>query len=96
MAAMDVPLIVAAWLHTVAFAIAWGYYGVLGRLVMPSLERVLDGPARSDTVVAIERRALPLLGVAIVIIVATGAWLLVVDPRYLGLGAVTASNWATY
>ena len=95
MAAMDVPLIVAAFLHTVAFAIAWGYYGVLARLVMPSLERVLDTPGWAASVVAIERRALPLLGAALLAIFATGVWLLVVDPRYGGPGAVLASTWAT-
>jgi uncharacterized membrane protein len=94
-AGMDVPLIVAAWLHTVAFAIAWGYYGVLARLVMPSLEGVLDPRDWAVSVVSIERRALPLLGAALVAIVATGIWLLVGDPRYGGPGSALASPWAT-
>jgi uncharacterized membrane protein len=92
---MDLPLIVAAWLHTVAFAIAWGYYGVLARLVMPSLEQVLDVPGWASSIVAIERRAVLLLVVAMAAIVLTGAWLLVVDPRYAGLGSVLDSTWAT-
>ena len=92
---MALPDIVAAWLHTVAFAIAWGYYGVLGRLIVPALDDAIDASSWSSSLVAIERRALPLLGVAIALIVATGVWLLVVDPRYEGVGNLFASTWTT-
>jgi len=92
---MDLPHVLAVWLHTLAFVIAWGYYGILGRMVLPALERSLDSPARVAALVAIERRALPLIALSLVLFTATGAYLLVADPGYQGLGNVFASTWTT-
>jgi uncharacterized membrane protein len=89
----DLPVVLATWLHTIAFVIAWGYYGVLGRIVLPGLAGSLDGVAQATTLRAIERRALPLLGISISLFVVTGAYLLVVDPRYAGLGNLAANDW---
>ena len=44
---MDIGLILALWLHTLAFVIAWGDYGVLGRIILPALARSLDVVAAS-------------------------------------------------
>jgi uncharacterized membrane protein len=90
---MDMPQVLAAWLHTVAFVIAWGYYGILGRMVLPGLEHSLAGPAIGDALVAIERRALPLVGLSVVLFALTGTYLLLADPHYAGLGNVLASTW---
>ena len=92
---MDIPLVLAMWLHTVAFVIAWGYYGVLGRMVLPGLERSLERPAQAAALVAIERRALPLVVLSMVLFVVTGSYLLVVDTHYAGLGDFFASTWTT-
>jgi uncharacterized membrane protein len=92
---MDIPLVLAVWLHTVAFVIAWGYYGVLGRMVLPGLERSLERPAQAATLAAIERRALPLVVLSMVLFVVTGSYLLVVDTHYAGLGDFFASTWTT-
>lgn len=91
---MDLIHVLATWLHTVAFVIAWGYYGILGRFVLPSLLETGDARSRVDALVAIERRALPFVGLTVVLFGMTGAYLLVVDPRYAGLGNI-ASGWAT-
>lgn len=61
---MDVAQLGAIWLHTLAFVIAWGCYRILGRIVLPSLERSLDGPALARVMVTIERSALPLVGLS--------------------------------
>lgn len=90
---MDVLQVLAVWLHTLAFVIGWGYYGVLGRMVLPALERTLDRPAQAAALVALERRALPLIAVSLVLFTVTGTYLLVVDPQYEGLGNVLASTW---
>lgn len=92
---MDLPHVPAVWLHTLAFVIAWGYYGVLGRMVLPGLERSLERPARAAALLAIERRALPLVVLSLVLFTATGPYLLVVDPKYAGLGNFFASTWTT-
>ena len=57
--AMDAPHVIALWLHTIGFVIAWGYYGVLARVVVPALERSLELSKQASTLVAIERRATP-------------------------------------
>ncbi len=90
---MDALQVLALWLHTLAFVIAWGYYGVLARIILPGLERSLDRSSRVSAVVAIERQALPLIVLTLVLFAVTGAYLLVVDPHYAGLGNFMASTW---
>jgi uncharacterized membrane protein len=90
---MDIAQLLAVWLHTLAFVIAWGYYGILGRIMLPALERSLDGPARARTLAAIERTALPLVVLSMALFVVTGSYLLFVDPRYAGLGDFFANTW---
>jgi uncharacterized membrane protein len=92
---MDIPQVLAVWVHTVGFVIAWGYYGILGRMILPALERSLDGPERAAALVAIERRAVPLVLLSAGLFVATGVYLLLVDSHYEGLGNVFASTWTT-
>jgi uncharacterized membrane protein len=90
---VDVVLLLAIWIHTVAFVIAWGYYGILGRVVLPALGRSLDVEDAVHALAAVERRALPLVLGSIVLFVVTGSYLLVVDPHYAGLGNVLANSW---
>ena len=92
---MDLPHILAVWLHALALVIVLGYYGILGRVVLPALTRSLPGPEQAISLVAIERRALPLIVFSVVLFSATGAYLLVIDPSYAGLGDFFASTWTT-
>ena len=89
---MDLQVL-GIWLHTVAFVIAWGYYGILARVVLPALERSLDGSAGARTLDAIEARALPLLILSAGLFIVTGTYLLAIDPRYEGIGAFFANSW---
>jgi uncharacterized membrane protein len=91
---MDVGHVLASWIHTLAFVIAWGYYGILGRIVIPGLGD-LDSERATRTLASIERRALPLVLLSIGLFVVTGVYLLVVDDRYTGLGNVLASPWTS-
>ena len=90
---MDAAHVFATWLHTIAFVIAWGYYGVLGRIILPALERSLEGRARAAALLAIERRAIPLILLALVLFTVTGSYLLLGDPQYQGLGNLFATTW---
>jgi uncharacterized membrane protein len=90
---MDLTLLLALSLHTLAFVIAWGYYGILGRILIPALRRSLDPATEAVTLAAIERRALPLVIVSTAMFVVTGSYLLVVDSSYAGLGNVFANTW---
>jgi uncharacterized membrane protein len=90
---MDPLVLLATWIHTVAFVIAWGYYGVLGRIILPGLAGSLGGPAQADVLAAIEARARPLLLMSVILFTITGTYLLVIDPEYAGLGNVLTSTW---
>jgi uncharacterized membrane protein len=85
--------LLATWIHTIAFVIAWGYYGVLGRMILPGLAAAFGRPAQVDALRAIERRALPLVVLSLVLFTLTGTWMLLVDPSYAGLGNIGASGW---
>ena len=90
---MDLVLVGAVWLHTVAFVIAWGYYGILARMILPGLSGSLDVAGRAYSLAAIERRALPVVLLAVVLFVVTGSYMLVINPQYSGLGSFS-STWA--
>jgi uncharacterized membrane protein len=87
--------VLALWIHTLALVIVLGYYGILGRITIPALERSLDLPAQVKVLVAIERRALPLVLLSVVLFVVTGTYLLVVNPQYAGLGHFFATTWSS-
>ncbi len=92
---MDLVHVVAVWLHTLALVIALGYYGILGRVVLPGLRRSLERPNQIAALTSIERRAVPFIVLAVALFTITGAYLLVIDPEYAGLGNVFASTWTT-
>jgi uncharacterized membrane protein len=92
---MDLVHVLAVWLHTLALVIVLGYYGILGRVVLPALERSLERPTQVSTLLAIERRALPFIVLSMALFAVTGVYLLVIDPAYAGLGNVLASTWTT-
>ena len=91
---MDIAQLLALWAHTLAFVIVLGYYGLLGRVMLPALARSLDGPAQTAALMAIERRVLPLVLLSVVVFIVTGTYLLVIDPNYAGLGHFFASTWS--
>lgn len=91
---MDVIEVGALWLHTLAMVIVLGYYGILARVVLPALRKALDGEALVLAVPAVERRALPIVLLAIVVFVVTGVYLLATDSQYTGVGDFS-STWST-
>lgn len=92
---MDVVQAVAAWLHSLATVVVLGYYGLLALAIIPVLRRTADAPTLGRAVGSIERRALPLLLVAIGIFLVTGTYLLLSDERFAGLGHAFANTWST-
>ena len=85
----------AVAIHTLAMVLVVGYYGILGRIVLPVLRRSLNAPELGRTLVAVERRALPLLVLAVGMFFATGAYLLIADDQSEGIGNFFASTWTT-
>lgn len=90
---MDYVQLGALSIHTLAMIMVVGYYGILGRVILPGLRRSLDDSTRASVLVAIERRALPLVVIAVGLFAATGAYLLLIDDQYAGLGNFS-STWA--
>jgi putative copper export protein len=92
---MDVLQVLAISLHTLSLVVALGYYGLLGRVMLPALERSLDGPQLAAALASIERRAFPLVVLSAAAFTLTGTYLLVMSPQYEGPGNVFASAWTT-
>jgi uncharacterized membrane protein len=90
---MDALTAMAIWAHTLGLVVAWGYYGILGRIALPALEHSLERPALATTLLDMERRAAPLVALSALIFTVSGSYLLVVNPHYAGLGNVFASTW---
>lgn len=91
---MDLVQVLAIWVHMLGLVIVMGYYGVLGKLVVPALGRALDVPSRVAALVELERRALPLVLLSVVLFVITGTYLMVINPNYTGLGDFFGSTWS--
>jgi uncharacterized membrane protein len=89
---LDYALLVATALHALTVAIVIGFYGVLGRIVIPAAAGALDAPRAAAVVASVGRRSLPILIGATAILILSGMYLMTVDARYGGLGAL-ASGW---
>jgi uncharacterized membrane protein len=92
---MDYLQLAAITVHTLAMILVVGYYGILGRVIIPALDRSLDGQSMAQTLLAVERRGMRLVVLAILLFTITGSYLLVIDDQYAGLGNFLATTWAT-
>jgi uncharacterized membrane protein len=92
---MDYPQAGAIAIHTLAMILVVGYYGILGRVILPALRGSLAGPELGATLSAVERRAVPLLLLSVALFVATGAFLLQADEQSGGIGNFFATTWTT-
>ena len=90
---MDVGETVGVWIHALATVVVLGYYGILGRIVLPALSRSLEPAVLGRAIAGIERRALPFVLLSTVAFTVSGGYLLVIDPEFGGLGNAGASRW---
>ena len=91
---MNLLAVGATWLHLLATVALVGYFVVLAWLVLPTLRRVQTLGDTAITIGALERRAMPMLGAALVAFLVTGVYLMGADSRYGGPGNIGGS-WAT-
>jgi hypothetical protein len=85
---------VASWAHLLATVALGGYYATITLVVLPAIR---SDPARVGGLAflaTLERRAMPVLAVSLVVFLATGVYLMTNDERYAGIGEVD-SPWAT-
>lgn len=92
---MDYVQAGAVAIHTLAMILVVGYYGILGRVILPALRGSLAGPELATTLLSVERRARPLLVLSVGLFVATGAFLLLADDQSRGIGSFLATTWTT-
>ncbi len=92
---MDPTLVGMSWLHQAAIVTLLGYYAVLATVLLPALERSLDGNQLARAVGSIGRRSRVLAVGSVVMFLVTGTYLLVTAGRYHGLGNLFASSWTT-
>jgi uncharacterized membrane protein len=92
---VDLVLVISLAVHTLSMVIVLGYYGILGRIVLPALRRSLDGPGVARSLVGIEHRARPFLVLSIAAFAITGIYLTFADEQYEGLVALGGSSWTT-
>jgi uncharacterized membrane protein len=92
---VDIWQVVGVWAHALSTVIVLGYYGILGRIVVPALTRSMSGPSLGRAVADIERRALPFIALSVVAFIVSGAYLLVIDDQFAGIGSYTTSGWST-
>lgn len=92
---MDYVQAGAVAVHTLAMILVVGYYGILGRVILPALRGSLAGPDLATTLAAVERRAAPLLVLSVGLFVASGAYLLLADDQSEGIGNFFVTTWTT-
>ena len=91
---MDPLAVATIWLHLLATVTLLGYSASLAVVFVPVLRRTLPTAQLTDTLAAVERRALPIVIGSLAIFLATGIYLMGVDPRYAGAGTI-GSTWTT-
>lgn len=92
---MDLVVVISVAVHTLSIVVVLGYYGILGRIVLPGLRRTLDARTLAESLVAIERRARPFLVLSIAGFAITGIYLTFGDEQYQGLVQISSSGWTT-
>lgn len=92
---MDLVNVGATWLHLIATVALLGYYGIVGLLVVPVLWRIVPARELGVSIASVERRAFPVIIGSLAVFLATGVYLMGVDPQYGGVGDVSGSAWAT-
>jgi len=90
------PFLVACsvWLHALATVVFIGYYVLLALVYLPALDNS-PASARGAIISAISKRSRTWLYVSLLVFAATGFYLMLVDPNYLGLGTFFGNPWSS-
>jgi uncharacterized membrane protein len=84
----------SSWLHVLATIMMVGYYLFTGLIFLPVIERQLPAIALRDLLEQISARLRPFFGVALLIFLVTGTYLMLINKNYLGLGHFFANPWS--
>jgi uncharacterized membrane protein len=78
-------IVFSVWLHSLATVIFIGYYVLLAVIYLPALQEGSHN-ASGETISAISKRGRPWLYGSLLVFAITGAYLMLVDPSYRGVG----------
>ncbi len=84
----------STWLHVLATVVFIGYYLFTGLIYLPVLERCMQANALRDVLEQVSGRLRPFFGGSLLIFLATGTYLMVINQNYQGLGRFFDNSWS--
>jgi uncharacterized membrane protein len=84
----------STWLHSLATIVMIGYYIFTGLIYLPVFERQMRADALRDLLEQASARLRPFFGGSLLIFLVTGAYLMLINKNYLGLGNFFGNPWS--
>ncbi|HUH97746.1 MAG TPA: CopD family protein [Anaerolineales bacterium] len=88
------PVVISTWLHALATIVFLGYYLFTSRIYLPVLEPRMRPAALRELLEQVSARLRPLFGGSLLIFLATGTHLMLINGNYRGLGNFFANPWS--
>lgn len=87
-----VPL--SLWLHALATIVMVGHYLFIGLIYLPVFEGRMRANALCELLEQVSTRLRPYFGGSLLIFLATGTYLMLINQEYLGLGHFFENTWS--
>ncbi len=84
----------STWLHTLATVVFVGHYVFLTLIYLPVLERRSGCDELRQVLEQVSHRLQPYFGGSLLVFLATGTYLMLINQDYLGLGNFFANTWS--
>jgi uncharacterized membrane protein len=85
----------SSWLHVLATIVMIGYFIFTSLIYLPIFERQMQANSLRDLLEQISARFRPYFGGSLLIFLATGTYLMIINQSYMGLGQFLANPWST-
>ena len=85
----------STWLHLLATIVFIGYDFFTGLVYLPIFEKQMDPASLRALLERISKRMQPFFGASILIFLATGAYLMLINKNYAGLGQFFSNPWSS-
>lgn len=82
------------WLHALATIVMVGHYVFTGLIYLPVFERRMRANALCELLEQVSTRLRPYFGGSLLIFLATGTYLMLINQEYLGLGHFFDNPWS--
>jgi uncharacterized membrane protein len=84
----------SSWLHVLATIVMIGYFIFTSLIYLPIFERQMQANALRDLLEQISARFRPYFGGSLLIFLVTGAYLMLINENYLGIGHFFSNPWS--